>query len=85
MRLYALLFLLLLFSSALADHDHDTAGEERTAGRPDSHAPIGVMGDHMHKEGEWMVSYRFRYMIVALCCPSMAAAHFVGQRSNFQR
>lgn len=27
-----------------------------------SHAPIGVMGDHMHKEGEWMVSYRFQRM-----------------------
>ena len=29
---------------------------------PDSHAPIGVMGDHMHKEGEWMVSYRVMQM-----------------------
>ena len=28
-------------------------------GRPDSHAPIGVMGDHMHKEGEYMISYRY--------------------------
>jgi len=26
--------------------------------RPDAHAPIGVMGDHVHKKGEWMVSYR---------------------------
>lgn len=30
--------------------------------RPDSHAPIGVMGDHMHHKGEWMLSYRFAYM-----------------------
>lgn len=30
--------------------------------RPDSHAPIGVMGDHMHKEGQWMVSYRMMRM-----------------------
>lgn len=30
--------------------------------RPDSHAPIGVMGDHRHREGEWMASYRFRTM-----------------------
>ena len=22
---------------------------------PDGHAPIFVMGDHMHKTGEWMV------------------------------
>lgn len=26
--------------------------------RADSHAPIGVMGDHMHSAGEWMVSIR---------------------------
>ena len=25
---------------------------------PAGHAPIGVMMDHMHSEGEWMVSYR---------------------------
>ena len=30
--------------------------------RADSHAPIGVMGDHMHKAGEWMVSYRYMEM-----------------------
>lgn len=27
-----------------------------------SHAPVGVMGDHMHKKGEWMFSYRYKYM-----------------------
>ena len=26
------------------------------------HAPIGVMADHRHKKGEWMVSYRYMYM-----------------------
>ena len=30
--------------------------------RPDGHAPIGVMGDHTHKKGEWMISYRFMTM-----------------------
>lgn len=30
--------------------------------RPDSHAPIGVMADHMHSEGEWMLSYRYMGM-----------------------
>lgn len=30
--------------------------------RPDGHAPIGVMGDHVHKKGEWMFSYRFMTM-----------------------
>ncbi len=33
-----------------------------TASRPDGHAPISVMGDHMHKMGEWMVSYRYMSM-----------------------
>ena len=27
-----------------------------------SHAPISIMGDHMHNKGEWMVSYRFMSM-----------------------
>lgn len=26
--------------------------------RPGAHAPIGVMGDHMHRVGEYMVSYQ---------------------------
>lgn len=30
--------------------------------RADSHAPIGVMGDHYHAKGEWMFSYRYMYM-----------------------
>ena len=27
-----------------------------------AYAPVGVMGDHMHEQGEWMVSYRFMRM-----------------------
>ena len=27
-----------------------------------THAPIGVMGDHMHKQGEMMISYRMMNM-----------------------
>lgn len=38
------------------------AHEPSSAPRADSHAPIGIMGDHMHKEGEWMVSYRLMSM-----------------------
>jgi hypothetical protein len=30
--------------------------------RADSHGPVGVMGEHMHKEGEWMFSYRYMQM-----------------------
>lgn len=40
-------------NSALAEHVHD---------RPDSHAPIGVMGDHLMEEGQWMASYRLMNM-----------------------
>ena len=29
---------------------------------PDEHAPIGVMGDHTHNKGEWMLSYRYNNM-----------------------
>lgn len=29
---------------------------------PNDHAPIGVMGDHTHKMGELMLSYRFMHM-----------------------
>ena len=32
------------------------------SGRPDSHAPIGIMGDHAHKKGELMFSYRYMRM-----------------------
>ena len=30
--------------------------------RADDHAPIGVMGDHTHKQGEVMFSYRYMFM-----------------------
>ena len=28
---------------------------------PDSHAPAGVMYEHLHKQGEWMIGYRAMY------------------------
>lgn len=40
-------------SPGLADEGHINALD---------HAPIGVMGDHRHGEGEWMVSYRLMHM-----------------------
>ncbi|MEM8771884.1 MAG: transporter [Pseudomonadota bacterium] len=43
--------------SALA---HDGDGGNVTYAS--DHAPIGVMADHRHKKGEWMVSYRFMQM-----------------------
>ncbi len=35
---------------------------EWTSSRPDGHAPIGVMGEHTHEHGEFMLSYRFMRM-----------------------
>ena len=50
--LYIFLFALLIGSTVLAD----------ASIRADSHGPIGVMGEHMHKQGEWMFSYRYMQM-----------------------
>ena len=36
--------------------------DERSASRPDAHAPISVMGDHTHSKGGWMLSYRHMSM-----------------------
>jgi len=36
-----------------------------TGNRPDGHAPIGVMGDHTHGKGEFMLSYRYMLMDMA--------------------
>ncbi len=41
---------------------HTFVSADSPGSRPDSHAPIGVMGDHAHKTGEWMLSYRFMAM-----------------------
>ncbi len=43
-------------------HENDPATATRPASTAASHAPIGVMGDHMHKTGEWMLSYRYMHM-----------------------
>jgi len=50
--LFISLFALLIGSTVLAD----------ASIRADSHGPIGVMGEHMHKQGEWMFSYRYMQM-----------------------
>ncbi len=41
------------FQYALAEHVH---------ARPDMHAPIGVMGDHVMAKSEWMLTYRYMNM-----------------------
>jgi hypothetical protein len=42
------------FAHGDGDHHHHDS--------PLDHAPIGVMADHVHAEGEWMFSYRMAYM-----------------------
>ena len=58
--------LLLICLNVFADADHGIGMELNSNGlkpiQADSHAPIGVMGDHMHSKGEWMLSYRYQYM-----------------------
>jgi hypothetical protein len=44
----------LLTLAAAAGADEDALG-------PDDHAPAGVMFDHLHKAGEWMLGYRFSF------------------------
>ena len=56
------LALFLMFISASAVGDTKSASNESMPMRADGHAPIGVMGDHVHKKGEWMFSYRYMYM-----------------------
>ena len=66
-----------LTTSFLLAHTPDGRVQTRTSGksgsngdfshnwstsRPDSHAPIGVMGDHTHGAGEFMLSYRYMFM-----------------------
>lgn len=64
-------FLLIVYSlfvsSVYADSEpHSTGFDLGAKGitRADSHAPIGVMGEHMHHKGEWMLSYRYMRMFM---------------------
>jgi len=43
----------------------DTRTDEDDGPSPLEHAPIGVMGDHRHARGEWMLSYRYMHMDMA--------------------
>jgi len=51
-----------LLSYSATANAHESTGGHSGGPRADSHAPIGVMGDHMHKQGEWMLSYRYMDM-----------------------
>ena len=46
------------------EHDHMTSAQlpATSFARPDDHAPLSVMGDHMHRAGEVMISVRHMRM-----------------------
>lgn len=54
--LFAGVCTLAMFSGAIACAD----GTHHK--QPADHAPLGVMGDHLHEKGEWMVGYRYRHI-----------------------
>ena len=56
-KLFQTFLLLSAATSILLAHEGPWS-----ASRPDGHAPITVMGDHMHGKGEWMLSYRYMTM-----------------------
>lgn len=63
---YYIYALFLMASMALCaqntTENTNTDSEYLLTNRPDGHAPISVMGDHMHNKGGWMFSYRYMYM-----------------------
>jgi hypothetical protein len=56
-----LAFMVAAVTQAQDDEGYHT-GTQWTGSRPDGHAPIGVMGDHTHHAGRWMVTYRYMFM-----------------------
>ena len=49
-------------SLSLANFSYAHEGDGSMVTYATDHAPIGVMADHRHQEGEWMLSYRYMYM-----------------------
>lgn len=65
-NLFLLSLLVLFFQQSYSQEEDETKFSEEnwTSARPDGHAPIHVMGDHYHSEGELMFSYRFMPMFM---------------------
>jgi hypothetical protein len=67
-RRFCAAIIVMLISAHAVGADDPPHGEPEdgatlwSSGRPDGHAPIGVMGDHTHAAGEWMLSYRYMVM-----------------------
>ncbi len=62
MKKYISAILMMATIAFYAQEINDNSTTKWSAGRPDGHAPIPVMGDHMHGKGQWMFSYRYMYM-----------------------
>ena len=62
MKIYLSAIILLATLNVYAQETTVDTSERWTSGRPDGHAPISVMGDHVHGKGDWMFSYRYMYM-----------------------
>ena len=56
-RVFAIIGLTLFLTTSSSGQD-----DFWSSGRPDGHAPISVMGEHYHKKGEVMISYRYMPM-----------------------
>ena len=61
-RFSIVLLILFVLTNATVLANGERAESESGSTRPDSHASLGVMGDHAHGESEWMLSYRFMTM-----------------------
>lgn len=48
---------LFAFTCTVVHADHPSR-----KGLADKHAPAGIMGDHLHQKGEWMVEYKYMVM-----------------------
>ncbi len=60
--MYTKILLPILGAILLCSNFTIAQNNEWTSARPDGHAPISIMGDHYHKKGEFMMSYRFMPM-----------------------
>lgn len=60
MKKLCIAVLCIVTSYTYAQHKEKT--NKWTSSRPDGHAPISIMADHVHHKGEFMLSYRYMTM-----------------------
>ena len=66
MKHFFIAMLCIATTQTYAQHEHhnhqETSSNQWTSNRPDGHAPISIMGDHVHHKGGIMISYRYMTM-----------------------